>query len=88
LDAEKAFKIVKRPYVTEKTLGLVERDNTLVFIVDDRARKEQIRRAVETLYDVKVASVNTAQTVTGKKAFVKLATGYSASDLASKIGII
>jgi len=88
LEAEKAFQIVKRPYITEKTLWLVERNNTLVFIVDDGASKDEIRRAIEILYDVKVASVNTARTVYGKKAYVKLAPGYSASDLASKLGMI
>jgi len=52
------------------------------------ASKDEIRRAIEILYDVKVASVNTARTVYGKKAYVKLAPGYSASDLASKLGMI
>lgn len=37
----------------------IEDMNTLVFIVDKRANKPQIRTAVQRLYDVQVAKVNT-----------------------------
>ena len=83
---EDALKIIKRPYVTEKTLALVEKENKLVFIVDEKANKKKIKEAIETLYNVKVSSVNTAKTVYGKKAYVRLKSDYSASNLASKKG--
>ena len=51
--------IIKKPVVnTEKARILLE-NNEYVFIVDKRANKLQIREAVEKLFNVKVASVNT-----------------------------
>jgi large subunit ribosomal protein L23 len=88
LRPEDALRIVMRPYVTEKTFDMIERQNKLVFLVDAKASKQKIRSAIETLYEVKVISVNTSTTVTGKKAYVRLAAESSASDLASKLGLV
>lgn len=85
---EDALLIVIRPYVTEKTFDLIERQNKLCFLVSQKASKKSIKSAVETLYDVKVRSVNTAITIYGKKAFVRLTPESSASDLASKLGLV
>lgn len=85
---EDAQKIIVRPYVTERTFEQIEKENKLCFIVDDRATKEQIERAVEALYEVKVTNVNTARTIKGKKAFVRLDPKNSASELASKLGLV
>jgi len=85
---EDALVVVKRPYVTEKTFELIERQNKICFLVDSKASKSKIKAAIETLYQVKVQSVNTAVTITGKKAFVRLAPESSASDLASKLGLV
>ena len=43
----------------ETAMKKIEDMNTLVFIVDKRSNKPQIRTAVERLYDVQVAKVNT-----------------------------
>lgn len=52
--------VIKRPIVlTEKAALLKEEDNQVVFEVDPKANKIQIKSAVETLFDVKVESVNT-----------------------------
>ena len=40
------------------------------------------------LYEVDVESVNTARTISGKKAYIKLRADSSASDLASKLGLV
>lgn len=85
---EDALKIVRRPYVTEKTFDLIERQNKLVFIVDGDAGKRLIKEAVETLYEVDVESVKTANTLIGKKAYVRLSKDYSATDLASRLGLV
>ena len=37
----------------------IEDNNTLVFIVDVKANKHQIKQAVKKLYDIDVAKVNT-----------------------------
>jgi len=83
-----ALDIVKRPYVTEKTFDAVERENRLAFIVSDSASKRSVKQAVELLYGVKVTKVNTVRTIYGKKAYVKLAAESSATDLASKLGVL
>ncbi|KAH0509832.1 60S ribosomal protein L23a [Microtus ochrogaster] len=58
-------------------------DNTLVFIVDVKANKHQIKQAVN------LAKVNTLIRPDGeKKAYVWLAPDYDALDVANKIGII
>jgi large subunit ribosomal protein L23 len=82
------YKIIKKPLITEKTFDLIEKENKLVFIVDRRANKYQIKRAIEKLHSVKVIKVNTMITPKGeKKAFVKLHPEYSAQDIAIDLGI-
>lgn len=88
MQAEDALEIVFRPYVTEKTFDLIERQNKIVFLVDESASKQKIKQAIETLYEVKVQSINTSISVTGKKAYVRLAPESPASDLASKLGLV
>jgi large subunit ribosomal protein L23 len=88
LRLEDALKVVKRPYVTERTFDQIERENKLCFIVSDRATKKQVAAAVEALYEVKVERVNTARTIKGKKAFVRLSPENSAAELATKLGLV
>ncbi|CAK8676648.1 large ribosomal subunit protein uL23-like [Clavelina lepadiformis] len=83
------FVIVKHPLTTESAMKKIEDNNTLVFIVDIKANKPQIKQAVKKLYDIDVAKVNTLIRPDGrKKAYVKLAPDYDALDVANKIGII
>ena len=64
-------------------------ENALVFIVDRRATKHEIKNAFEKLYKVKVVKINTLITPQGKKkAFIKLSPEHSALDLATEVGII
>ena len=51
--------IIKKPVITEKMTAISEKLNRYAFIVDKRANKLQIKDAVEELYSVKVADVNT-----------------------------
>lgn len=60
------YEVVKSPCLTEKSNALQEMQGTIVFKVDPRANKIEIRQAVERLFDVKVASVKTAN-MRGKK---------------------
>ena len=85
---EDAQKILKRPYVTERTFDQIERENKLCFIVDDRVSKTQIANAVQALYEVKVEAVNTSRTIRGKKAFVRLSEVGKAAELATKLGLV
>lgn len=82
-------KIIIRPLQTEKALSLIDKQNTLTFIVDLKATKHDIKRAVETLFEVKVEDVRTLITPKGeKKAYVKLAPEYKATEVATKLGIM
>ena len=85
---EDAQKLILRPFVTERTFDQIARENKICFMVEDRASKSQIASAVEALYDVKVRNVNTLRSVTGKKAFVRLAPEENATDLATKLGLV
>jgi large subunit ribosomal protein L23 len=51
--------VVRKPLLTEKVASLQDAHNQYAFIVDDRANKIEIKRAVEQKYDVKVLNVNT-----------------------------
>lgn len=51
--------IIKKPVITEKMTAISEKLNRYAFIVDVRANKLQIKQAVQELYGVQVASVNT-----------------------------
>jgi large subunit ribosomal protein L23 len=59
------YQIVLGPVVTEKTTGLQEKTSTLCFKVHPDANKIDIKRAVESLFSVKVKAVRTIQ-VPGK----------------------
>ena len=54
-----AHDIILAPVVSEKSYDLIEHNNTYTFEVDPRSNKEEIRDAVETVFDVKVLRVNT-----------------------------
>ena len=53
------FAIIKHPLTTESAMKKIEDNNTLVFMVDIRANKPQIKAAVKKLYDIDVSKVNT-----------------------------
>jgi ribosomal protein L23 len=59
-----------------------------VFIVYESATKKSIKEYIEKELGVKVEKVNVANTFDGKKAYVKLAKGYSALDVASKLKVL
>lgn len=85
------YQILLRPVVTEKSARAGGAGNRLVFRVRREASKDEIRRAVESVFKVKVVSVNTVnylgkvKRTTGaigrrsayKKAYVTLQEGQS-----------
>lgn len=81
--------VIFYPLMTESASLMVEKDNKLIFVVNLKADKADVKRAVETMYEVKVKRVNLLVTPQGdKKAFVKLAPEFRASDVAIKLGIL
>jgi large subunit ribosomal protein L23 len=80
-------RIILHAYVTEKSMDEMERQNKLEFVVDHRASRAEIRRAVEDLYHCRVAKVNTKIVRTGKIATVKFAPEFSAEDIGTRAGV-
>lgn len=50
-----------RPVITEKVNGQIEKSNRYTFVIDKRANKLEVKKAVEEFYGVKVEEVNTAR---------------------------
>jgi len=63
---KKAYEILRRPLITEKSTTEKETSNKLVFEVDQRANKIEIKQAVEQMFKVDVLDVTT-MTMRGKK---------------------
>jgi large subunit ribosomal protein L23 len=81
--------VILYPLMTESASLMVEKDNKLIFIINLKAGKSDVKRAVEQLYGVKVEKVSLLITPQGeKKAFVKLTPEFKASDVAIKLGIL
>jgi large subunit ribosomal protein L23 len=81
--------VIFYPLMTESASLMVELNNKLMFIVNLKAGKNDVKKAVEQLYEVEVDKVNVLITPQGeKKAFVKLKPEYKASDVAIKLGIL
>merc|ERR1719492_722576 len=67
------YSIIKYPLSSESAIKTIEDHNTLVFVVDKRARKPTIKKACQDLYKIQVKRVNTLITPKGlKKAYVVL----------------
>ena len=80
---------LKYPISTEKAVRLMESDNKLTFIVDLKARKEEIKKEFEENFNVKVVKVNTLLTPEGKKkAYIKISKETPAIDVATKLGLM
>ena len=83
------FSVIKYPLTTESSMKLIEDSNTLVFIVDIKANKRQIKAAVRELYNIECEKVNTLITPRGlKKSYVRLSKDYDALDVANRVGVI
>ncbi|MBN2458006.1 50S ribosomal protein L23 [Candidatus Woesearchaeota archaeon] len=81
--------IIKNPLSTEKAIHLLEEGGWLVFVVERKAKKPEIKKAIEEMYNVKVARLNTLITNKGaKRAYVKLSDKDSAMDLATRLGMM
>jgi len=81
--------IVKHPLTTEKAVRLMESENKLIFIVDNKSTKPEIKKAIEEMFKVKVDKVNTLiDTKCRKKAYVKLSPDNPAIDIATQLGMM
>jgi len=86
---ENPYKIVKYPLSTEKSIRLMESENRLAFVVDNKANKQKIRAAIEEIFKAKVVKVNTYIDTKGrKKAYVKFSESTPAIDIATQMGMM
>jgi len=83
------YHIVKFPLTTEKGVRLMESENKLLFVVDNSATKSDVKKAVETMFNSKVESVNILITSKAqKRAYVKFAPETQAIDIATQLGLL
>ena len=81
------YEIIFHPYVTEKTMNFMEKNNALEFVVKRNADKNTIQKAIEQMFEVKVKDVNTRITKRGKHAIVTFMPEFKAEDIGMRIGI-
>jgi ribosomal protein L23 len=81
------MKIIK-PITTEKTIKIIEIDNTLVFDVNRKAKKDEIKKEFEKMFNVKVIDVRTHIQKNKKIAYIRLDKKNLAIDVATKLGLI
>jgi len=77
-----------KPLVTEKAVMMIESQNILTFKMGIGATKEQIKKEVESLFDVKVEKIRVMNRNSKRYAYVKLNAKYPAIDIATKLGLI
>ena len=79
--------ILLHPVGTEKAIRLLDQ-NKVVFVVRRDADKEEIKKAFEELFNVKVDRVNTVILKGVKKAYIKLHPDHSAVEVATNLGLL
>ena len=82
-------RVIKYPLSTEKSIRLMESENKLVFVVDLKAKKPEIKEAIEKTFKVKIEKVTTLITPRGqKRAYVRLSPETPALDVATDLGLM
>lgn len=83
------YKVIKWPLSTEKSIRLMEAENKLIFVVDKKANKKDIKRAIESMFKAKVEKVNTFISPDGRKrAYIKFSDETPAIDIATQLGLM
>ena len=77
-----------KPITTEKAVMLIESQNILTFKVERQKTKEQIKKEIEELFEIKVEKIRTSIRGNEKYAYIKLKKEFPAIDLATKLGLI
>ncbi len=77
-----------KPLVTEKAVMLIESQNTLTFKADKKTNKTEIKKEIESLFEVKVEKVRVLVRGNHKYFYIKLKKDFPAIDVATKIGMI
>ena len=83
-----SYKVIKYPLSTEKSVRLMESENKLIFVVSRDAKKQDVKKAIEEMFKVKVIKVNLLINGNEKKAYVKLSDETPAIDIATQLGLM
>jgi len=81
--------VIIRPVTSEKAVRLMEGQNILTLIVDNKSNKQKIKKSIQDLFKVTVIKINTLNTTKNeKKAYVKLSAKDNALDIGADLGMI
>ena len=81
--------IIKYPLSTEKSLRMMESENKLIFIVATKSTKQEIKKAIEEMFNVKVDKVTTLTDTKGRKrAYITFNSSTPAIDVATNMGLM
>ena len=85
-----AHDVIKYPTMTERSVYMIENENKLIFIVQPRGNKEPDSRTPSrnSTRSRQRRSTHSSDRQGEKKAFIKLKEGFSASEVAIKLGIL
>ena len=83
-----AYEMIQKFKTTEKSVRIIEAENTLVLEVGTKDTKDEIKKEVEEMFKVKVIGVRTHKRGNKKLAYVRLNTNNPAIDIATKYGVI
>jgi len=77
-----------KPILTEKAVMMIESQNVLSFVTEKNATKDEIKKEIESLFDVKVEKMRSMVKKNKKYIYAKLKKQFLAIDLATKLGMI
>ncbi|MEK6820020.1 MAG: 50S ribosomal protein L23 [Nanoarchaeota archaeon] len=77
-----------KPITTEKAVIIIEKENTLVFETEKENPRDEIKKEIENLFDVKVENIRTLVRANKKRVYAKLKKEFPAIDVATKLGLI
>ena len=85
----KEYEVIIHPLISEKAVNMIEAENKICFIVNDKANKKQVKENIEKAYKVKIDNIRIIRDRKGrKKAIVKLNKEFKAGDIAIKLGVL
>lgn len=80
--------VLIKPLMTEKAVRMIETENKISFIAERKARKEEIKKEFETVFENKIKSINVHIRKNQKIAIIKLKEANAALNVATKLGVM
>ena len=80
--------MIFKPITSEKAVKMIDIDNTLLFEIERKSKKTELKKEFESTFNVKVQKVRTLITHNKKYAYIKLKKENPAINLATRLGMI